>query len=145
MKDVVAWYIFGVPMLGLTRDAVYRAVGCDCMNEDGSILIVARGLNDTEEYGVKRDVASMNENENVDQEFAAGTIAASSTPIVDTTTSSFLARDDILSTIQIPDIPEGVGKGRMTIRDFSASIDILSPTSARTKLVANIDPNLQLM
>ena len=88
----------------------------------------------------------MNENENVDQEFAAGTIAAaSSTPIIDTTTSSFLARDDILSTIQIPDIPEGVGRGRMTIRDFSASIDILSPTSARTKLVANIDPNLQLM
>lgn len=41
--DVVAWYIVGVPLLGLTRDACYRAVGCDCMREEGSVLLVAVG------------------------------------------------------------------------------------------------------
>lgn len=41
--DVVAWYIVGMPMFGLTRDACYRAVGCDCMQENGSVLLVAVG------------------------------------------------------------------------------------------------------
>ena len=44
--DVVGWFRVGVPMLGLTRDASYRAVGCDCMHEHGSVMLVAVGLND---------------------------------------------------------------------------------------------------
>lgn len=157
--DVVAWYIVGVPMLGLTRDACYRAVGCDCMNENGSILLVAVGLNDTEEYGVKdalmkekndTNVGGANEYlgtigsaDSIDEQ--PPPIAHTDSNLVNTSMSSFLARDEIISTLEIPPIPKGLGQGRMTIRNFSASIDILSTTSCRTKMVVNVDPNLQLM
>ena len=156
--DVVAWFIVGVPALGLTRDACYRAVGCDCMNENGSVLLVAVGLNDTEDFGVRdglnnegtsnrkhadvgkkedNSVQHHHTNEESEQQHT------SSSP--NSLTSTFLARDEILSTLEIPPIPRGTGSGRMTIRNFSASIEILSPTAARTKMVVNIDPNLQLM
>lgn len=179
--DVVSWFVVGVPVLGLTRDACYRAVGCDCMNEDGSVLLVAVGLNDTEEHGVKtykenreesddcivgtseRMRGSVNRGEKdslngqpststqhvAQQEAQQATFAASDsndfTNLIDTTTSSFLARDEILSTLEIPPIPEGSGRGRITINNFSASIDILGPTAARTKMVVNVNPNLQMM
>ena len=55
--DVVAWYEVGVPLLGLMRDACYRAVGCACMKEDGTVLLVAVGLNDSEEHGVKNFIS----------------------------------------------------------------------------------------
>ena len=41
-------FIMRVPMLGLTRDACYRSVGCDCMGENGEILLVVVRLNDAE-------------------------------------------------------------------------------------------------
>ena len=53
--DVVGWFRIGVPMLGLTRDACYRAVGCDCMNEHGSVMLVALGLNDEGEARDEND------------------------------------------------------------------------------------------
>ncbi|KAL7543423.1 hypothetical protein ACHAXR_012704 [Thalassiosira sp. AJA248-18] len=147
--DVVAWYSVGVPLLGLTRDACYRAVGCDCMKENGSVLLVAVGLNDTEEHGVKD---ALKEGKGGDRAAAFGTGEERigqgerlDSNLVDTTNSSFLARDAILSTLEIPPIPEGLGRGRMTIRNFSASIDILTPTAARTKMVVNVDPNLHLI
>ena len=154
--DVVAWYVVGVPVLGLTRDACYRAVGCDCMNEDGSVLLVAVGLHDTEEHGVKDSLAaptadglgvqrSVSQEQLQQQQQQHGAMSHLSSSLIDTSTSSFLARDEILSTLQIPPIPEGIGRGRMTIRNFSASIDILTPTAARTVMVVNVDPNLHLM
>ena len=33
-------------------------VGCDCMKEDGTVLLVAVGLNDSEEHGVKNSLNS---------------------------------------------------------------------------------------
>ena len=44
----------------------------------------------------------------------------------------------------IPDAPTGWGSARMDVRSFSGLVTILSPTSARTRLVANIDPRLAL-
>jgi len=156
--DAVVWFEVGMPFLGLTRDACYRAVGCDCMREDGSVLLVAVGLNGTEEHGAKDSLAN---NNNASGNGAAGEddpaknalqqqqhkmiTASESSNLIDTTNSSFLARDAILSTLEIPPIPEGLGRGRMTIRNFVASIDILTPTSVRTKMVVNVDPNLNLM
>ena len=136
--------------MGLTRDACYRAVGCDSMREDGSVLLVAVGLNDTEEYGVKdalkeegetRQQTMGGESEELRQQMAV----PSESNLFDTTNSSFLARDALLNTLEIPPIPSGMGRGRMTIRNFVASIDILAPTAARTKMVVNVDPNLPLM
>mmetsp|Transcript_17203 Transcript_17203/g.35921 ORF Transcript_17203/g.35921 Transcript_17203/m.35921 type:complete len:1023 (-) Transcript_17203:21-3089(-) len=177
--DVVAWYIVGAPLLGLTRDACYRAVGCDCMKEEGSVLLVAVGLNDSLEHGVKQTLSGDN-----DAQSDSGTVIApkpdliservhsdgytprvetqltqvqrqqlyeqrarnmDSSILVDTNVSSFLSRDAILETIEIPPIPEGLGRGRMTIRNFSACVDILSPTSARSKMVVNVDPNLNFI
>lgn len=156
--DVVAWYEVGVPLLGLMRDACYRAVGCDCMKEDGTVLLVAVGLNDSEEHGVKN---SLNNNSNSNgnggqvEEKDGGdepnyvnqlsAVTSDSNLVTDTVASSFLARDEILETIEIPPIPTGTGKGRMTIRNFAASIDVLGPTSARTCIVVNIDPNLHFL
>ena len=154
--DVVAWFIVGVPALGLARDACYRAVGCDCMNENGSVLLVAVGLNDTDEFGVRnglnnegtsnRKHADVGKKEDdLVQQYHTHEESEQQHTTSSPNSSPFLARDEILSTLDIPPIPRGTGSGRMTIRNFSASIEILSPTAARTKMVVNIDPNLQLM
>jgi hypothetical protein len=180
--DVVAWYMVGVSLVGLSRDACYRAVGCDCMNEDGSVLLVAVGLNDSEEYGVKDELRVGNqdgklvdgddgdlnvelddvgehlsyvgdgneqhqqhEKQKLYREERTASSKLSDSTLVDTTASSFLTRDAILETIEIPPIPQGMGRGRMTIRNFAAGIDVLGPSSARTKLVVNVDPNLHFI
>jgi len=33
-----------VPLFGLSRDAAFHAFGCDCMEKDGSVLIVAKSV-----------------------------------------------------------------------------------------------------
>jgi hypothetical protein len=38
-----------------------------------------------------------------------------------------------------------MGSGRMTIKKFDAILHILSPTSVRTQLIANIDPNISFL
>ena len=42
-------------------------------------------------------------------------------------------------------VPKRLGCGRMTIRKFEAKIQVTSPTSADTKVMANINPNIALM
>lgn len=171
--DVVAWYSVGTPLLGMVRDACYRAVGCDCMREDGSVLLVAVGLGDDEndDNNSEHDSSGANETTNgqnqqltrqqqntggpsteppqqqnyQNQRSVTFQESESSSPILNTNATSFLARDEILSTIALPPVPKGIGHGRMTIRNFSASIKILSASSARTKMVVNIDPNLHFL
>lgn len=47
--------------------------------------------------------------------------------------------------IQIPDPPTRLGSGRLTIRNFSSVVHVLSPTTVRTVfLVGNFNPNLPL-
>jgi hypothetical protein len=96
--ELISWFILSVPLFGLSRDAVFHAFGCDCMDTDGSVMIVA---------------------ESVDQ---AGAPAG----------------------VTIPPEPTGWGSGRMVLRKFSGLVTITSPTSARTRLIANIDPKLAL-
>jgi hypothetical protein len=126
------------------------------MNENGSVLLVAVGLNDTEEFGVRngfnnegtsnRKHADVGKKEDdLVQDYDTNEESEQQHTTSSPNSSTFLARDEILSTLEIPPIPRGTGSGRMTIRNFSASIEILSPTAARTKMVVNIDPNLQLM
>lgn len=48
--------------------------------------------------------------------------------------------------IRIPDPPTRLGSGRLTIRNFSAVVHVLSPTTVRTVfLVGNFNPNLPLI
>ena len=35
--EVLAYHAFSVPFLGLSRDVVFKAMGCDCMQEGKSI------------------------------------------------------------------------------------------------------------
>mmetsp|Transcript_6128 Transcript_6128/g.12285 ORF Transcript_6128/g.12285 Transcript_6128/m.12285 type:complete len:951 (+) Transcript_6128:32-2884(+) len=58
---------------------------------------------------------------------------------------TYLCEDPILDKLDIPPIPTRRGGGRMTIRTFEAVIQVTSPTSARTRLVANIDPNMTFL
>ena len=58
---------------------------------------------------------------------------------------TYLCEDPILDKLDIPSIPTRRGGGRMTIRTFEAVIHVTSPTSARTRLVANIDPNMTFL
>ena len=170
------------------------------MREDGSVLLVAVGLNDSVEHGVKsalegvgggtlgnqdewkeKETGDVNsddfekeqrpkfDHDKAEPAYLSGhdgnavKDAAEVTPptqserqsnyqqhhidsnLINTTASSFLTRDAILETIEIPPIPQGIGRGRMTIRNFAASIDVLGPTAARTKMVVNIDPNLHFI
>ena len=47
--------------------------------------------------------------------------------------------------IRIPNPPTRLGSGRVTIRNFSAVVHVLSPTTVRTVLVGNFNPNLPLI
>ena len=149
---MVGWMNAGVPLLGLTRDACYRAVGCDCLQEEGAVLLAAVGLHDTEDHGVRdalddKDVREILGEETAGSEGAQTPHWSSTTdnPLADTAPGSFLSRDAVLATLAIPPVPKGRGKGRITIRSFAASLDVLSPTAARTKVVVNVDPNLPFM
>jgi len=137
--DVVGWFRVGVPMLGLTRDASYRAVGCDCMHEHGSVMLVAVGLND------ENDGLNFEEVKGQSMHNSHGISRLESKLLVDTSASSFLSRDEIFSTLEIPPEPQGIGSGRMIIRNFSACIKVLSPTAASTRMIVNIDMNVPMM
>lgn len=58
---------------------------------------------------------------------------------------SYLSEDPILDEIDFPDPPTSMGSGRMTIRHFEAIVHILSPTRVRTRLIANVNPNLKFI
>jgi len=47
--DSVGWFVVGVPQLGLARDGIFRAIGCDNLSDDGSVIICAQGLQDRPE------------------------------------------------------------------------------------------------
>jgi hypothetical protein len=112
--DVVGWFVIGLASFGLARDGVFRAIGCDNMFEDGSILLAGQGIRDLPEGA----------------------------PLPKDT---YLSDDPILDKLDIPPIPTRRGAGRMTMRTFDAVIHITSPTTARTRLVANVDPNMPFL
>eukprot|EP00980_Cylindrotheca_fusiformis_P028160 scaffold22583_cov106-Cylindrotheca_fusiformis.AAC.31 len=135
--DTVGWFVVGLPRFGLMRDACFRAVGCDSIFEDGSIMLVGQGLADTPKHGVKSKSLQKNT-----------PTASSETPESEPVNNEgfdYLINDPILEQLDLPDLPEGMGSGRMTIRTFQAIIHIESPTEATARIVANVDPNLPLI
>lgn len=112
--DTIGWFLIGLPHVGIARDGCFRAIGCDNIAEDGSILLAGQGVRD---------------------------IMPGAPPPDDT----FLSEDPALDDLDIPSIPTRRGSGRMTIRKFEAVIHVLSPTSARTRIVANLNPNMAFL
>lgn len=112
--DVVGWFLIGMPNFGLARDGCFRAIGCDNIAEDGTIILTGQGVKDVK-------------------------------PTAPPPNDTYLSHDPIIDQLDIPPIPKRRGSGRMTIRKFQAMIEVLSPTSAKTLIVANIDPNLSFM
>lgn len=114
--DCVGWFLVGLPNFGIARDGCFRAIGCDNFQEDGSFILVGQGIHDK----TKEDPSPYH-------------------------SETFLSDDRIIDELEIPPIPERRGSGRMTIRKFEAVVNVLSPTSVKTRLVANIDPNLSFL
>ncbi|KAL7566764.1 hypothetical protein ACA910_019362 [Epithemia clementina (nom. ined.)] len=114
--DTVGWFLIGLSGFGLARDGCFRAIGCDNIQEDGSILLAGQGIQD---------------------------LPDNAQPSPDTDT--YLSNDPIISELPIPPKPTRRGADRMTIRTFDAIIHVTSPTSATTKIVANIDPNIRFL
>jgi hypothetical protein len=112
--DTVGWFLIGLPNFGLARDGCFRAVGCDNIKKDGTILLVAQGVQDRK---------------------------PEAPPPKDTT----LSGDAILNVLDIPPVPTRRGSDRITINKFQAMFMVTSPTSVRTHIVANIDPNLSFL
>lgn len=110
--DTIGWFMVGLPNFGLARDGCFRAVGCDCVEEDQSVLIVGRGVND------RPPEATVDEG------------------------TAFLSDDPELKALDIPEVPNRMGSGRLTIRTFEAKIQVMGPDHCHTSILANIDPNL---
>ena len=112
--DTVGWFLVGMASFGLSRDGCFRAIGCDCTKEDGSVLLTAQGIRDVKPGAPAPD-------------------------------NDVLRGDPVMELLEIPAVPKRRGSGRMTIRKFDAIVRITSPTSCVTRLVANVDPNIDLL
>lgn len=58
---------------------------------------------------------------------------------------NFLAREEILHSINLPPRPKGFNKDRMQLKFFEAVLHVHSPTTATAHLVANLDLKLTLV
>jgi len=127
------------------RDALFRAIGCDSIYEDGSVLIVAHGIADRprghEDDGDKGESITLN----ADGKFGDKNLKVDDFKKQYKHMTDVLRKDSILDTLDLPPIPTRMGGGRITIRSLAAQIHLESPTSATTTLVANIDPNIHLI
>mmetsp|Transcript_50952 Transcript_50952/g.75588 ORF Transcript_50952/g.75588 Transcript_50952/m.75588 type:complete len:1124 (-) Transcript_50952:484-3855(-) len=196
--EAVGWFNVFVPLLGLSRDAVYRAMGCDTMREDGSIMLLAEGIKPPskvdrpsldkpedrhivegkrKKIGIKRlkkshrilrkslheaenifsaskNHSGANNNEGMGMRLSNGIDDRSSKSLGDDAvreesrglgSSLSLDMDSDVVNVDIPSPPTKFGAARMNLLNFSAIIDVLSPDSARTKIVANMDPNVKFV
>ena len=138
--DTVGWFVVGLPNFGLMRDACFRAIGCDCMAEDGSILLVGQGIDDRPEDNKENDNGMEENEESIPKKALPKT--PTEAPI---NYNRYLANDPVLKELDLPEVPQRIGGGRMTIRSFNGIIHVESPTSVRTRIIANIDPNLSFL
>ena len=88
--DIVGWFLIGLPNFGLARDGCYRVIGCDNIEEDGSIILTGRGLYDHPPY-ISTTTTTSNSN---------GTSSPSSES--NHTIDTFLSSDPILDKLDIP-------------------------------------------
>ena len=122
------------------RDALFRAIGCDSIYEDGSVLIYAFGLADRPDENKDREGADTNNEARSNKHETIISLNDECNQIIDE-----LRKDPILDTLDLPPIPTRLGGGRLTIRSVAAQIELESPTSSMTTLIANIDPNMHLL
>eukprot|EP00535_Pseudo-nitzschia_heimii_P003754 CAMPEP_0197193974 /NCGR_PEP_ID=MMETSP1423-20130617/28398_1 /TAXON_ID=476441 /ORGANISM="Pseudo-nitzschia heimii, Strain UNC1101" /LENGTH=603 /DNA_ID=CAMNT_0042647311 /DNA_START=68 /DNA_END=1876 /DNA_ORIENTATION=+ len=141
--DMVGWFHIGLPHFGLMRDALFRAIGCDSIFEDGSIMIVAQGIADRPK--INKGSGENDESKIMTADFEKNVESGDASSDQNDEILKGLREDPILDTLDLPLIPTRIGGGRLTIRSFEAQIHLESPTSAMTTLVANIDPNMHLL
>lgn len=119
--DTVGWMELSV--LGFVRDSIFRCVGCNAIDEEGKIILVAKGL----DY------------ENDDKSDALQDEKSNANEAYDEVSLDFLVQDSRARGIPIPPKPKGFGAGRLGLNKFEGIIDVISPTSARVFLVSNLD------
>ena len=149
--DQVAWFKTGIPKMGMVRDSCYRAIGCDNMMESGEVIVVAQGLEDGDthsetEYLDEHDMLLLRVNSSIDTRDSADVVhvEVEHTPNSGEFINNFLQREAIMETIELPPRPKGWNKDRLQLKFFEAVIQIKSPTTATTRLVANINPKIKL-
>ena len=96
--DIVGWFLIGMPNFGLARDGCYRAIGCDNIEEDGSIILTGRGLFDHPPY--------ISTTTTTHHGAKASTTTNGSFPSIESnhhvSPDDFLATDPILDKLDIP-------------------------------------------
>ena len=140
----------------MMRDALYRAIGCDCMMESGEVIVVAQGIDDDEEDETHND-----DQQNI-PDFDRDNLScgASSLESYDPTITNahvemnegdedyinnLLGKEEILDSIEMPPRPKGFNKARMKVKFFEAVLQVESPTTATTRIVSNIDLKLKFV
>jgi hypothetical protein len=116
--DIVGWFFIGLSRFGLARDGCFRAIGCDNISEDGTVIITGQGIND---------------------------LVVHNGIIHPEPEDTYLSKDPIIQKLDIPPVPTRRGSGRMTIRRFEASFFVKDATTATTKIVSNMDPNISFL
>eukprot|EP00536_Pseudo-nitzschia_multiseries_P011828 jgi/Psemu1/289925/fgenesh1_pg.425_\ len=151
--DIVGWFLVGLPTFGLIRDSLFRAIGCDSIYEDGSIMIIAHGIADRPDETKTPEKGNNNNNNNNNDDNGLKSSDSNLTSslgkmgfdAVETRIIEELRSDPILETLDLPPVPTRMGGGRLTLRSFAAQIHLESTTTATTTIIANIDPNLFLV
>ena len=126
-SDSLSWLEVEVPLIHLTREALYRGKGCDCINERGLIILVCQGIDDEKNHDGRKFENRKKINHAPNSFF--------------TTTSLSNIPDDI----ELPPRPSGLIGARLELRCLQASIEVLSMNSIRTRIVTNFDPNLDYL
>lgn len=148
--DQIGWYEISLPILGFVRDACYRSVGCDDIYDNGRILVVAQGIQDSSRES-KAESKDKLEEKRVTLSRGDLFLNDSFTELdsdgnhLEADCHDWLEKDPFIRSIQIPPKPKGTNKGRMEIRFFEGVIDVISSSKANTRIVANINLNLRFL
>ena len=107
--DTVGWFCVGLPHFGLMRDGCFRAIGCDSIYEDGSVLLVAQGIADKPEDGAENkhlepsNTTSMKSSKSSEAQHADSNNDDNDDEEI--RLMNLLSKDPILDTLDIPSPP----------------------------------------
>jgi hypothetical protein len=154
--EIVAY--FGVFVPPLSRDSLIRAYGVDCLQEHGKVLLLGASVDDwpvpgdgvgdgdggtSSESGSGRSTSSSGKQPasvfNI-QRLMGGGGSGSGSGKTSASSSSSSATDTAAPWRK----PSGWFTDRMVVKRFRSIITVLSPSTAKTIIVAHVDPKVAL-
>jgi len=151
--EIVAY--FGVFVPPLSRDSLIRAYGVDCLQEHGKVLLLGASVDDwpvpgdgdgdggtSSESGSGRSTSSSGKQPasvfNIQRLMGGGGSGSGSGK---TSASSSSSATDTAAPWRKP---SGWFTDRMVVKRFRSIITVLSPSTAKTIIVAHVDPKVAL-